>query len=155
MKKKLTQKEAINSSAYRMLNSMIQDKTEELLDWMSSIKNCYERASNPSYYSKDIITGENTQTFYKAKLRTGVSFDAPPPKNGIFYDEGENDKPEIEIPLELNELKRMRDTIDFAIKLEEQIHELNREKLYLIQADYDWRDNGRRSERVFGVKEID
>jgi hypothetical protein len=136
----MKREDAINSPAYKMLQSMIDDRVGELKSWMQGLDLRIEQAKKPSYYSRNHKTGENEEHFYKPMLDVGVSFD---------------EVQEIEIPYEIRGLKIIADSIAYIVKLETEIGDLNREKLYLIQADGDWQDDGRRSKKVFGVKKYE
>lgn len=129
----MQQQEAIDSSAYKILNSMIQDKVDEMKSLLKVLNFRFQQAKKPTYYDYS----KKEHIVYKPTLRVGVSFDK---------------KEEINIPFDIRSLESVQSLIEDIIKLQKEIDDLNREKLYLVQADGDWQDGGRRSKRVFGVE---
>jgi len=146
-----SQEEIIASPAYKMLESMIQDRVDTLRGLQKSIEFTIKRAKKPSYITQEYPKKENgrrdfdakpsnVEVFYKPTFRTGVSFDND--KNG-------NER-EITLKYQTRELKHLTDLIAEVVKIEGEIGDLNREKLYLVAPDYDWQDQDRRYNRVFG-----
>lgn len=132
----MDQKEVMESSAYKILNFLIKEKTEELISQMKSLGQLINQAENPTYWSST----QRVAIPYKPTLNNGISFDKVQ---------------EVEIPFEIRSLKSVLDIINNIFRLEKEIAEFNRHRLYLLQADQDWDDGGRRSKAIFGVKIID
>lgn len=143
--------EIINSSAYKMLESMIQDRVEELLSCQKSLDFRIEQAKNPSCKSQVFPKKANGRTDFSSQPSYEDVTYSPSFHTGTPFDrDSEGNEREIKLTYETRTLKQVRDLIDDVVKLEEEIEELNREKLYLVAPDSDWDDGGRRYKRVFG-----
>lgn len=119
----MTNQEIIDSSAFKVLNHMIDQKAKGLASRALHIKDEMNRLYEPGY------GGYNTFI----TVRT--------------HDEG---KKQIDLPVNLFELNRLADSIKEMTKLEQEINELQRQKLRLLN-DYDF-THGDDSEqkKVFG-----
>ena len=110
---------------------MIEEKTRELLNEMNSLDLFFERSKNPTYLDRN-----REEVKYKPKMRIGTTFDTVD---------------EIEVPFETHSLKTVSQILSDIFRLEKEIQDLNRQKLYLLQPDGDW-DDSRASKAVFGIE---
>ena len=114
--------EIINSSAFKVLNLMIDEKADYIVRYLSYFKDEVNRLYDP-------------ETKYKGYIRTRT------------YDEGDAD---IDLPVSLHDLKSLIDNLTDVIKGAEQIGELQRQKLRLLN-DYDFtHGDDTEQKKVFG-----
>lgn len=118
----MTEEEIINSSAFKVLNHMIDEKADYILRCLPFIKDEVNRLFDP-------------EIKFKGYLRTRT------------YEEGAT---EIDLPASLHDLKRISDLINELTSAEQQIGDLQRQKLRLLN-DYDF-THGDDSEqkKIFG-----
>lgn len=118
----MTEQEIINSSAFKVLNHMIDQKADYIARCLPYIKDEVNRLFDPD-------------TKYKGYLRTRT------------HAEGAT---EIDLPASLYDLKRISEMIDELAEAEKQIGDLQRQKLRLLN-DYDF-THGDDSEqkKIFG-----
>jgi hypothetical protein len=118
----MTNQEIIDSSAFKVLNHMIDDKVASIQGKLSYIKN-----------EVDFVFEGNYQ--YKSYVKTRV------------HEEGGDS---IDLPVDLDKLNRIAQIIQDVIRTEQEINELQRQKLRLLN-DYDF-THGDDSEqkKIFG-----
>jgi hypothetical protein len=118
----MTNQEIIDSSAFKVLNHMIDTKVSFIESSLPYIKRETDYAFEGDYK-------------YKSYLTTRV------------HDEGGDS---VDLPVDLSKLKRIAEIIQDVIRTEEEINELQRQKLRLLN-DYDF-THGDDSEqkKIFG-----
>lgn len=118
----MTEQEIINSSAFKVLNHMIDEKADYIVNYLPFIKDEVNRLFDGG-------------TKYKGSLRTRT------------YEEGST---EVDLPASLHDLERIAEMIQNVIRSEKEIGDLQRQKLRLLN-DYDF-THGDDSEqkKIFG-----
>ncbi len=124
----MTEKEIIDSQAFRLLNHMIDQKVDYVTKVIPWIKDEVNRLYDPDYGS------------YKSYI--------------IFrtYEEGNVNQEEttVDLPVSLHELARISDYIQEIIKVDKEIGELQRQKLRLLN-DYDFtHGDDTEQKKIFG-----
>jgi hypothetical protein len=116
-------KEILESSAFKVLNHMIDEKAEQIVAYLPYIQEEVNRIYNDK--SGNILTYLQTRT----------------------YEEGDDT---VNIPVALHQLKRIGEIIDDLLKAEEEIRALQRQKLRLLN-DYDFtKGDDTEQKKIFG-----
>lgn len=118
----MTKQEIIKSSAFKVLNHMIDEKANYVVTYLPFIKDEVNRLFDP-------------ETKYKGYLRTRT------------HEEGAT---EIDLPASLHDLKRVAEMIQDVIRSEKEIGDLQRQKLRLLN-DYDFtHGDDTEQKKIFG-----
>lgn len=117
----MTNQEIINSPAFKLLNHMIDEKLRYIQTYMPYILVSVQRSFSESGYKTTVCT------------RTS--------QEGEVY---------VDLPAGLSALQMVAENIQDLIKVEEEIHELQRQKLRLLN-DYDYtRGDDSEQKKIFG-----
>jgi hypothetical protein len=118
----MTNEEIINSSAFNVLNHMIDEKADLIIRYLPWFKDEVNRLFSP-------------EAKYKGCLRTRT------------HEEGAD---EIDLPVNIYDLKSLIDRLTDVLKDAEQIGELQRQKLRLLN-DYDFtHGDDTEQKKIFG-----